>query len=535
MPNYERVQQKHQQTKPSHPIQSVCKFVIRPSLPHAPFGPDGHGEVDIVPQREYTSFVRRVELLLQLQMAMTASSGSGGDGMANKLDSLDHLVTMSEHKDDAEEEDDRDLDEESDADNDDDDDDESKAGTAESLCTRFPRFKGEEPIKLATKTAQERQEVVRLTGILTNPLDAEGAHAVAQLASTSESWKQQRTRRNLTLRKLVEQLRDSRIAELLKKQDGGTLFAYNKSDEYCKPHLDKSTSDIRFMARFTETPSTVHAILIQAADGTVYNIQMEGAYSYRGLDGTLLSKRWHAVPSAKGGDLMTLLLTLRTEATAFEKEFGELLAEMPATAAPWEDIECTKFSRSRFDHLTRSQKAKGGLTGGPSCPKVAAASAELQAAKQAEAEAAASAAATPDDDPAAKAAAVRAAAVATAAVLKKQAALDEALLARQVTAQGRADGGRNGRKDTQPTGPESQSCRGCGFTGGSWRTCPRNDKRSAGKAHEDGQGSPGKRRSTARKNSDVYAERLGSSVASSVEPPLPKRQRQSSLADLFQK
>ena len=50
-----------------------------------------------------------------------------------------------------------------------DDDDESKAGTAESLCTRFPRFKGEEPIKLATKTAQERQEVVRLTGILTNP------------------------------------------------------------------------------------------------------------------------------------------------------------------------------------------------------------------------------------------------------------------------------------------------------------------------------------------------------------------------------
>jgi hypothetical protein len=176
----------------------------------------------------------------------------------------------------------------------------------------------------------------------------------------------------------------------------------------------------------------------------------------------------------------------------------------------------------------------GGATGGPSCPKVAAASAELQAAKQAEAEAAASAAATPDDEPTAKAA-VRAAAVATAAVLKKQAELDEALLARKVTVQGKADGGRNSRKDTQPTGPESQSCRGCGFTGGSWKTCPRNDKRSAGKAHEDGQGSPGKRRSTARKNSDVYAERLGSSVASSVEPPLPKRQRQSSLADLFQK
>jgi hypothetical protein len=170
---------------------------------------------------------------------------------------------------------------------------------------------------------------------------------MAQLASTSEEWKQQRTRRNLRLCKLVERLRDSRndaIVDLLEKQDSGTLFAYNKSDEYCKPHLDKSTSDIRFMARFTETPSTVHAILIQAADGTVYNVEMEGAFSYRGLDGTLLSKRWHAVPLAKGGDVMTLLLTLRTEATAFEEKFGDLLTKIPATAAPWEDIVCTKYS-----------------------------------------------------------------------------------------------------------------------------------------------------------------------------------------------
>jgi hypothetical protein len=62
--------------------------------------------------------------------------------------------------------------------------------------------------------------------------------------------------------------------------------------------------------------------------------------------------------------------------------------------------------------------------------------------------------------------------------------------------------------------------------------------RSAATVHEDGPGSPGKRRATARKNSDVYAPRLGqvaSSMASTVEPPLPKRQRQTSLADLFQK
>ena len=98
----------------------------------------------------------------------------------------------------------------------------------------------------------------------------------------------------------------------------------------------------------------------------------------------------------------------------------------------------------------------------------AAASVELQTAKQAEAEAAANAAAMPDHDPAAKAAAVHAARVATATVLKKQAALNQALQDKQATTQGKADGGpdvhclpcgaqggplpqahRNGQSDTQ--------------------------------------------------------------------------------------
>ncbi len=69
---------------------------------------------------------------------------------------------------------------------------------------------------------------------------------MAQLASTSEEWKQQRTRRNLRLCKLVERLRDSRndaIADLLKKQDGGTLFAYNKRIYFAlPPSLPPSTS-----------------------------------------------------------------------------------------------------------------------------------------------------------------------------------------------------------------------------------------------------------------------------------------------------
>ena len=100
---------------------------------------------------------------------------------------------------------------------------------------------------------------------------------------------------------------------------------------------------------------------------------------------------------------------------------------------------------------------------------------------------------------------------ATATVLKKQAALNKALQDKQATTQGRADGGRNSSNSiTIAKGPESQSCKGCGFVGGSWKSCRRNDKRSAAaKVHEDGPGSPGKRRATAQKNSDVYAARLG--------------------------
>ena len=127
----------------------------------------------------------------------------------SRQDSLtSHMDMRTQHSEEAvaqavarrevrrEEEDESDSDEESDADDDDDDnDDEAKAGTAESLSARFPLSKGKVPIKLATKTAQEHLEVLRLTGIITNPLDDEGANAVAQLTSTSESWKQQRTRR----------------------------------------------------------------------------------------------------------------------------------------------------------------------------------------------------------------------------------------------------------------------------------------------------------------------------------------------------
>jgi hypothetical protein len=69
---------------------------------------------------------------------------------------------------------------------------------------------------------------------------------------------------------------------------------------------------------------------------------------------------------------------------------------------------------------------------------------------------------------------------ATATVLKKQAAHNKALQDKQATTQGRADGGRNSSNSiTIAKGPESQSCKGCGFVGGSWKSCRRNDKRSA--------------------------------------------------------
>ena len=115
------------------------------------------------------------------------------DGCVECFSRQDSLTShmRTQHSEEAvarrEEEDESDSDEESDADDDDDDnDDEAKAGSAESLSARFPLSKGKVPIKLATKTAQEHLEVLRLTGIITNPLDDEGANAVAQLASRPE-------------------------------------------------------------------------------------------------------------------------------------------------------------------------------------------------------------------------------------------------------------------------------------------------------------------------------------------------------------
>jgi hypothetical protein len=72
-------------------------------------------------------------------------------------------------------------------------------------------------------------------------------------------WKQQRsTRRNLTLRNLVELLRNFRIdavADLLKKQDGGTLFAYNTSDEDDERAGNTSSSSSGDTSSRTSLPS----------------------------------------------------------------------------------------------------------------------------------------------------------------------------------------------------------------------------------------------------------------------------------------
>jgi hypothetical protein len=74
-----------------------------------------------------------------------------------------------------------------------------------------------------------------------------------------EMWKQQRsTRRNLTLRNLVELLRNFRIdavADLLKKQDGGTLFAYNTSDEDDERAGNTSSSSSGGTSSRTSLPS----------------------------------------------------------------------------------------------------------------------------------------------------------------------------------------------------------------------------------------------------------------------------------------
>ena len=254
------------------------------------------------------------------------------------------------------------LDADEDTEGDDDEEDGVDVGTPEWL---FPRFKGAtgELVTLRTTMQRQRKTVLELTGLVVYPLGDDASHALAQSATESPNWAEQKTRRQLSGRELVAQLRRDDfdgMAELIAGQNASVLFFYG-ADEYCDVHFDKSQEDERWMARLVETPDTIHYIMIQGRDGVVYNVEMQGSFAYYGQDGTLLSKRRHAVPmpAAGGGDVTTLLISLAVDAGDFDAQFKALLKGFEKTKELWVDFECVKYKRSSAD-IKLSDKVKGG-------------------------------------------------------------------------------------------------------------------------------------------------------------------------------
>jgi hypothetical protein len=233
-----------------------------------------------------------------------------------------------------------------------------------SIAWLFGRFDGKRGslVTLPTDTAAKRKMVLKLTGLVVFPLDGEAAYTLAQSATESGEWREQKTRRNLSGHELVAQLRlDGRdgVADLIEAQDASCLFFYGDG-EYCDVHRDKSKDAERWMARLTETPNKEHYIMIQGYDGVVYNVAMTGPFAYRGEDGTLLAQRRHAVPASSGdGDIVTLLITLAGEARDFDEEFVSRLEDVEATDDLWNDFVCEKYKRSSAD-ISKADKRKGG-------------------------------------------------------------------------------------------------------------------------------------------------------------------------------
>jgi hypothetical protein len=237
-------------------------------------------------------------------------------------------------------------------------------GTAARMYDRWRGAVGQLTV-LRTDTEEQRQKVYELTDILVTPLPFKAAYAVGQSATQSPKWIQQRSRRTLNHRHLVEALKagpTKPVAELLEKQDGGCGFFYGGKD-YCVKHVDKSSTNQRVMLRLTQTPTQMHYLMIQGDNRMVYNIQFQGPCAYGGLDdAAILAKRQHAVPmpEADGNGLITILTTLTDTPLDFRTKMMAALEEVQPVEEPWAEIKTAGNRKGTFDHITKSQKSKGG-------------------------------------------------------------------------------------------------------------------------------------------------------------------------------
>ena len=241
-------------------------------------------------------------------------------------------------------------------------------GTAARMYARWRGAVGR-LIVLRTDTEEQRQKVYELTDILVTPLPFKAAYAMGQFATQSPEWLQQKTRRTLNYRHLVEALKagpTKPVARILEKQDGGCGFFYDGED-FCVKHFDKSLTNQRVLLRLTQTPDKMHYLMIQGANRVVYNILMQGPCAYGGIDdAAILAKRQHAVPmpEADGNGLITILMTLTDTPLDFRTKMMAALEEVQPVEEPWAEIKTAGNRKGQWDHLTTSQRSKGGSKGG---------------------------------------------------------------------------------------------------------------------------------------------------------------------------
>jgi hypothetical protein len=237
-------------------------------------------------------------------------------------------------------------------------------GTAARMHARWRGADGR-LIVLRTDTEAQRQKVYELTDVLVTRLPFEAAYAVGQSTTQSPKWIQQKSRQTLNYGPLVEALMagpTKPVAKLLEKQDGGCGFFYGGED-YCVKHVDKSSTNQRVMLRLTQTPTKMHYLMIQGANRVVYNIQFQGPCVYGGLDdAAILAKRQHAVPmpEADGNGLITILTTLTDTPLDFRTKMMAALEEVQPVEEPWAEIKTAGNRKGPWDHLTTSQRSKGG-------------------------------------------------------------------------------------------------------------------------------------------------------------------------------
>jgi hypothetical protein len=268
-----------------------------------------------------------------------------------------------------EEEDDEDEDDEDEDDEDDEEEEEEEEDGGGTLDNIYLGFKTKKPlICLEVRTAEERATALRLTGVSFTPISTAHGNLMGSALMRSESWKDQKSRQNLSFAPLDASLYAAGLratAAFVRAMKARCAFLY-EGKSFCVPHFDKE-DDERLFIRLLELLG-VHYLMLEPRGGqAVYCVVMRGSCAYTAPRDLFYSTK-HAVPSPQDADtsVITVLMTLPRAASLGAKvqEFeGCLAADLPPSAcpaklSPWPTHETSGYKRCMAD-LTPGQRADG--------------------------------------------------------------------------------------------------------------------------------------------------------------------------------